>query len=363
MIHFENALIQSVFDTIQHVDLPMFILTVDGDGVIRFGGLNRNHEATTGMSSAELAGKTPHEALPPRMADTVLARYETCLKTRSSYTYEEVLDMPSGRFWWQTTLTPFLNAGRVLAIIGAATNITALRQENEAMATGRESMRRRTAQMASALRGNAAQLRGPLNNIITLGRMLRAELRPPLEKKEQLLGLMLETAVHTLSQIDAMEESEANGRTGRTTALRDIDFSHMCRDVAALVDPDRALSIAFPDARLTADAVLLEAVLQDSVGHAARNAQSRVDIRIRPDARRSKSCVLGIQWDDRGDERALEQEAIARSRIESHGGDVMIARDAEDAETRRMEIVLPGEFLPIGQRAPAGISASRLASD
>ncbi|MEM1064722.1 MAG: PAS domain-containing protein [Pseudomonadota bacterium] len=363
MMHFENALVQGVFETIQHVDMPMFILTVAPDQVIRFGALNAAHEATTGMQTAQIANARPHDVLPLRMADTVMANYDQCLKSRGTYTYEEVLDMPAGRFWWQTTLTPLHDSGRIVAIVGAATNITALRQETEAMATGAEAMRKRTAMMESAMRGSAAQLRGPLNNIITLGRMLRAELKPPLEKKEQLLGLMLETAVHTISQIDALEKDCADGAGGRLATLRDIDFAHMCRDVAALVDPDRELSIAFPDARLTADIVLFEAVLQDSVGHAARNARSRVDIRIRPDARRIRSCLLGVQWDDRGDAKAREQEAVARNRIEAYGGDVMVAPNGDDPATRRMEIVMPGEVLPSYQRAPAGISASRLASD
>ncbi|MEO0700751.1 MAG: hypothetical protein AAFY80_01305 [Pseudomonadota bacterium] len=57
--------------SLQLFENPMFVVTVGPDEELRFGGLNHAHERDTGLSSRAIAGKTPHEALPPRIADTV----------------------------------------------------------------------------------------------------------------------------------------------------------------------------------------------------------------------------------------------------------------------------------------------------
>ncbi|MDU8946761.1 hypothetical protein [Ovoidimarina sediminis] len=91
--------LDELLKTLDFLHTPSFLLSVDTSGTFRFSGLNKELESRTGLQSADLAGLTPHEALPPRMADTVEANYARCRDTCEAYSYEELLDLPYGQTW------------------------------------------------------------------------------------------------------------------------------------------------------------------------------------------------------------------------------------------------------------------------
>jgi len=62
--------------------------------------------------------------LGKEMGDVVSDNYKKCLEARKSITYEEELSLPGGKRIWLTTLTPIIEGGKVLHIVGSATDIT-----------------------------------------------------------------------------------------------------------------------------------------------------------------------------------------------------------------------------------------------
>jgi hypothetical protein len=57
----------------------------------------------------------------------VTARYRACLKSGEPTVYDEVLDFPSGRRHWQTSLAPVRDpeTGRIVLLVGTARDVTA----------------------------------------------------------------------------------------------------------------------------------------------------------------------------------------------------------------------------------------------
>jgi PAS domain S-box-containing protein len=119
----------------EHSDESLFIIAVEADRFV-IELLNPAHERSTGLRNADVAGRTPHECLPPAVADAVIVRYRSCVETGEAIRYDETLDLPGGVRHWQTVLTPLRDeAGRIYRILGSARDLTlereALKREEE----------------------------------------------------------------------------------------------------------------------------------------------------------------------------------------------------------------------------------------
>jgi PAS domain S-box-containing protein len=116
----------------EHSDESLFIITVELDRFV-IELLNPAHERRTGLRNADVSGRTPHECLPPAVADAVTDHYRHCVEAGKPIRYDETLDLPAGVIHWQTVLTPIRDDfGRIYRILGSARDVTlerdALRQ-------------------------------------------------------------------------------------------------------------------------------------------------------------------------------------------------------------------------------------------
>ncbi len=102
----------------------LFLMEVLGAGQFRFIRSNQAHQQKTGITLAMIAGKTPQELLGKEGGDLVSLNYQRCVDSKEAIHYEEVLDLPGGKRTWYTTLSPIIIAGKVVNIVGSATDIT-----------------------------------------------------------------------------------------------------------------------------------------------------------------------------------------------------------------------------------------------
>lgn len=118
-----NALAEqsAIFENTQDA---LFLVDVIDEREFRYRKLNPTHEAMTGLSTEIVRGKGPEELLDEVNAEAVLRRYRACLEQRSPISYEETLDLPKGRKVWATKLTPIIEEGRVVQLVGSAREIT-----------------------------------------------------------------------------------------------------------------------------------------------------------------------------------------------------------------------------------------------
>ncbi len=335
----KNAPAQDLLEWISHTDNAAFILKVESDETMRFLGLNAAHERITGLTTSAIAGKTPHEALPPRIADTVSANYRTCLNSKRPYTYEEVLELPHGRNWWRTTLTPLIRNRRVFAIVGEAIDITAYKTEAATLADETSRVRQRLMESEIFAKSSVNATRGAFNNIVSLLRMLKSEL-PTGDREEALLDLVMETACTAIATIDVVEARE----NGRRTAVNKgpIDLGHLCRDFAALVDPGHNLHLIFPTSTVEADREALSVMLRHGMEEAASCAATRISVTVTPDALLPGNLAILLDFD------CLDQADPAigdlSSRGDALGVSVRLDRDMESG-LHRLKLSLPGKCL------------------
>jgi len=102
----------------------MFLISVLENGVFKYVRNNLAHQNKTGILLEHIMDKSPHELLGKEMGDQVSANYRKCLVAGKSITYEEILNLPGGEYIWLTTLTPIVEDGQVVYIVGSATDIT-----------------------------------------------------------------------------------------------------------------------------------------------------------------------------------------------------------------------------------------------
>lgn len=118
----QKEFLRSIYDG---VDYSIFVIDVGADGEFRYAGWNAATEATTGLLSAGVKGKTPEEVFPPAVAADFRQRYVDCLAADSSISYENSAELEGVENWFIVTLTPLRDAsGSIYRMIGNSIDIT-----------------------------------------------------------------------------------------------------------------------------------------------------------------------------------------------------------------------------------------------
>ncbi|MFW5693824.1 MAG: sensor domain-containing diguanylate cyclase [Alkalispirochaeta sp.] len=108
-----------------HTQDAMFLVDVVDDGAaFTFCTLSACHEQLTGLSTEAVRGKTPREVLGVAEGSTVENHYRRCLQLQKPISYEEELHLPTGTRIWHTQLSPVVQEGRVVQIVGSSRDIT-----------------------------------------------------------------------------------------------------------------------------------------------------------------------------------------------------------------------------------------------
>ncbi|MET0295302.1 MAG: PAS domain S-box protein, partial [Phenylobacterium sp.] len=120
----------------------LFTVRVLPGGEFRFDGLNPAHERRTGLSNADLVGRTPAEALSPEAAAAVTERYQACVQAGEPITYHEWLELPGGGRHWETSLAPLRDEnGAINLLLGSARDVTERVEAQAALARSEAQLR------------------------------------------------------------------------------------------------------------------------------------------------------------------------------------------------------------------------------
>ncbi len=110
---------------LDYLGVAAFVIDVISADEFRLAAINARHEQLSGMKHDEIAGRTVDELLSPKTVVLLKANYRRCVKDKAATDYQETLDLPIGRTYWQTSLVPFFdNAGRVTRLLGTAYEIS-----------------------------------------------------------------------------------------------------------------------------------------------------------------------------------------------------------------------------------------------
>lgn len=290
------------------LDVPMFTIDVGTDGGFSFGRLNRAHQEQTGMRNATASGRALHDVLPTRVADTIAANYRRCVESRERYSYEEVLMMPSGERWWETTLTPvFDEQGHVRRVIGVAIDVTGRKQrefENVEALSRAQKLNKDMKMFASMV---AHDLRGPLGNVRSLIDLVKEGFHDLGDNKLAMLETASAVTTTTMGQVEEIL------RYARALDIEDskpveIDFAHMCSDLCGVLDPEGKVEITYPSVMISADLVVLQMIVRNLVHNAIKYGGGAIMIDAEADPKAPGYLVITIA--DNGPGFPEEDQAV-----------------------------------------------------
>ncbi|MBD2693637.1 PAS domain-containing sensor histidine kinase [Anabaena catenula] len=127
----KEEFLRSIYEGIQQI---VFVVEVLDGCDFYFGGWNYSGEKFTGISQADVIGKTPEYVLGEIPGSAARQRYKTCVESGKSMSYEEFVPIQNEPHWWLTTLNPLKSSdGKIYRIVGTTMKITERKQAEEAL--------------------------------------------------------------------------------------------------------------------------------------------------------------------------------------------------------------------------------------
>jgi len=113
---------------------PLFVVSVEDDGLYVVEQTNPAHEAAFGFACAEVRGRPLHELLPPHIFDQVSEHYRRCAESGAVIQFRDSFDMPDGVRHADTVLVPMRDeSGRIVRIMGSSRDVTRQVQAEDAL--------------------------------------------------------------------------------------------------------------------------------------------------------------------------------------------------------------------------------------
>lgn len=262
--------------------VPVFVIRyVEGSGYL-VHHVNRCYERQTGVDAEQVVGRPILDWLPPRIAETVTRNYDACEAVGDALSYEQTLDLGGRESWWRTTLTAVSTSDEGHpVIVGVSTDITEAKLAEFAAAKEIARLSRNHDDMRAVAGLTAHDMRGPLASIIMANKLVLDGFDDPDGNRRNLIEMTSRVAQKCLETIDETMERVTCIDTAAETDS-EIDLGRLCRDLAALADPNHALEISTPEATVRADKVTLQLALRNLLDNAARYCWSSIDIEFDP---------------------------------------------------------------------------------
>lgn len=339
------------------IGLPSFLLDVssgsDGQGSYRFSHISGQHERETGIDGAALIGKAPHDVLPERMADTVVANYERCRVSGQIESYEEILELPTGPRWWRTTLSPIFGSGAngpVTQILGVAVDVTEA-NKLEIELTQKLSAQTAAAEKVRAFATNSIlDSKSPLRSVLAHLDMLRDGFLDLGDGKLGNIDSIHNIVVTAISELDEVLQSTSHLRESPPEFVQ-IDLAHMCRDIAALVDPESRISMSLPNQPIEGDWAVTQVVLRCLLEQATSRAASTIEVAVEMSG--ADVLAFTITYDSAFEHGAADwggDMATAAALVKERGGALTTTSCLNDGATVR--VTLPGRLTLVDVAMP-----------
>ncbi|MCR9124219.1 MAG: PAS domain-containing protein [Phyllobacteriaceae bacterium] len=304
----------ALLSLIDAVGSPVFLVGVEEEATFRLLKLNRAHEQATGMSSDAVKGKTLEELLPPRMASQIAANYQYCVDTKADHTYEEFLNLGTGERWWQTTLTPMLDAdGKVYMIVGIAADITNQKSSQISLAQRHGEIIDRIAEIRFLSSTTAQDMGLPLRELQSITQQLKDGFSDLGDGKLALIDRLEGVVARSIAEIDTVVE-RCLGAHDDAWSMTSSQIDRLCGDLLSILDPLGECDVRYPTGYVRADGAVLNIVLRAALmAHLSDGAEqpARIDISME----QSDPATLRIMVLGHGPDAAADAQRPATGRF------------------------------------------------
>ena len=233
-------------------------------------------------ASGFAGGMRLDELLNDRAAEGVAANYCQAMAAEGTIDYQEDVQTPSGSAAWQTTLKAIrMPCGATYAILGFSADITDRRERELADAEAIARLRRTVEEVRVFASMAAHDVRGPLATIDSLIALIREDFVDRGDGKSEMLDHLSEVTCTARAHMDELLQHSITYEDVPSQQST-VDLGHLCRDLAALHDPDREVEIVYPQGEIVCDRVALHLVLRNLLSNARRHCNGRIEIGFRP---------------------------------------------------------------------------------
>jgi len=119
----------------------IFLIDVT-DGEFHVERVNDAYEELTGFSTADIAGETPREITGDEVGAEIERRYSECVQRRETIEYEEMIPIDGEQRYRETKLSPVIEDGAVVNLVGATRDVTDRKQREAQLRQERERFER-----------------------------------------------------------------------------------------------------------------------------------------------------------------------------------------------------------------------------
>lgn len=177
----QQSFLRQVIDAV-----PGAVFVKDREG--RFLMINRAGAAIYNTTAENLLGKTDRDvnASPAQTEHFLAVNREVMATLQPQSAAQEIIPLSTGEpQWYQTTISPFVDdRGQVQGVIGAATNITALKRVEEELRQAKEAAEAANQAKSTFLASVTHELRSPLNAILGFSELLKLNASLPSDQQE-----------------------------------------------------------------------------------------------------------------------------------------------------------------------------------
>ncbi len=126
MLSEQEQFLRSIYDGVESL---VCVVDVAENGDFVYRSYNRYAEKLTGLTDADVAGKTVDQRFDPEEAAAVNDLFRRCVESGNAITEEEFLTINGRVIWLISTFNPLRDAtGRVYRLVGTSFDITPLKQ-------------------------------------------------------------------------------------------------------------------------------------------------------------------------------------------------------------------------------------------
>jgi len=251
------------------------VLRVTPTGQFLFDGVNPSFGSTFGVSTEQVVGKPPLACLPREVADFITGNLQRCVAAGRNLTYEEVLDLPSGKRVLLTQMVPIRDPeGRIYLVAGISRDVTDERRSLEAL---------RQAQKLESLGVLAGGIAHDFNNLLSavLGNLNLAQIKLPQNAPSVPYLKNMESTI--LRAADLTRQMLAYSGKGRFV-IEPLDLSRQVEEITHLLSVSISKKVALRYDLLAglpaiaADATQVQQVIMNLVTNASEAIGDREGI-------------------------------------------------------------------------------------
>lgn len=251
------------FEYFDAVAVPIFVVERLGPDDWRILRMNPAHRRCTGLKQEETDGRRLCEVMPEPVARRLQTNNETAFRNQAPMHYRQVVPLPIGERWFETTLAPASDNPAVL--IGTAIDITF-----KVGATERRVVEASEREEFIALA--ARDMRAPLRQIRQFAELLREDFIDHSDGKVALVS-WIEEASRRAGDLTNKILTYVLAHRDAVTKQR-IPVAGLAREVLQTVDATGLCRPQVPDVKIESDPavmlLLLRNLMDNAVKHGAR---------------------------------------------------------------------------------------------